>query len=296
MGSATIAAVFRSAFALFATLVVLACATFAIPARATSIQELAATTKSSVVLLTISDAADRKVATGTGFFVSADGKIVTNHHVVDGAVKVTASLADGRKIECTGILADDEDKDLAIVKIPGEGYPPLTLGNSGALRPGDEVVVIGSPLGLSGTVSTGIVSALRNGVSGEDEDDPSAKHDLLHTKGWGIQVTAAISPGSSGSPIMTPAGEVVAVAVGAMTGGQALNFGIPIEEVKTLLGRAGGKPVAFTRGTTSAVRKNLAISAAFFAALALVYFGVKRYDRSKQQRVSRASIRRPPPS
>jgi S1-C subfamily serine protease len=282
----------RFAFNLW--LLLLAGVLFAPRAGAAGIQELAATTKPSVVLLTISDAGGRKVASGTGFFVSADGKIVTNHHVIEGAVKVTASLADGRKIECTGVLADDEEKDLAIVKIPGEGYPPLTLGNSRSLRPGDEVVVIGSPLGLSGTVSAGIVSALRN-AGEEDEEDPSAKRDS-HTKSWGIQVTAAISPGSSGSPIMTPAGEVVAVAVGAITGGQALNFGIPIEEVKTLLARATGKPEAFTRGTTSAVRKNLAISAVFFAVLVLVYFGVKRYDRYKQRRRAGGAIRRAPPS
>ncbi len=284
----------RPAFRLIAALFVLACVTFGVPAHA-GVQELAATTKPSVVLLTISDSADRKVGTGTGFFVSADGKIVTNHHVIEGAVKVTASLADGRKIECSGILADDEEKDLAIVKIPGADYPPLTLGNSKSLRPGDEVVVIGSPLGLSGTVSVGIVSALRAAGSEDEEEEPAGKHDA-HTKAWGVQVTAAISPGSSGSPIMTPTGEVIAVAVGQISGGQALNFGIPIEEVKSLLGRATAKPAAFTRGTRSAVWTNLAISAAFFAALALVYVGVKRYDRWKRRSAARPAIRRAPPS
>lgn len=289
----------RLRFWLFLSCVV-GCLVWAPRATAGTLQELAAKTNPSVVLLTVSDAAGRTLGKGTGFFVSPDGRIVTNHHVIEGGVKVTATLKDGRKLEAEGLVADDEDHDLAIIKVPGDAHPALPLGQSRTLRQGDEIVVIGSPLGLSGTLSTGIVSAIRDERSLEAEalegNEPAGKHDRLF-KGWGIQVTAAISPGSSGSPIMSLSGEVVAVAVGRFTGGESVNFGIPVEEAKALLDRAGAgaKVKAFATTANSGVRTNLMISAGFFGAIALIIFGVKRYDRRKE-RAAAAPIRRPPPS
>lgn len=258
-------------------------------AFASTLQELAAKTKPSVVLLVISNAAGVKVSSGSGFFVSSDGRVITNHHVVAGASKVTASLSDGRKIDALGLLADDEDKDLAILKLPGEGFPALALGDSRGLRAGDEVVVIGSPMGLSGTLSAGIVSAIRDGKTplGDDDDELGGKVDPRDRKpkAWGIQVTAAISPGSSGSPILTLGGEVIAIAVGIVGSGGSLNFGVPIEEAKTLLDRAGPgvAPKPFTAAGSDEVRKSLFISGALFVAVLLLYFGVKGYDRFKKR-------------
>src|SRR5687767_15126879 len=88
-------------------------------ARAGALQDLAAKAKLSVVLLTMSDGSGQKIGSGTGFFVSTDGLVVTNHHVIEHAAQVTASLADGTKIEALGILADDPDNDLAVIKLPG---------------------------------------------------------------------------------------------------------------------------------------------------------------------------------
>jgi len=257
--------------------------------RAEGLQELAAKTKPSVVLILTFNAAGAKLGSGTGFFVSTDGRVVTNHHVIEGAAKVVASLSDGRKITALGILADDPDKDLALLQLPGDGFPALVLGDSKKLRAGDEVVVIGSPMGLSGTLSAGIVSAIRDGRSplgDEDDDDPKGDKADKKPKAWGIQVTAAISPGSSGSPILTLGGEVVAVAVGMFGVGGSLNFGIPIEEVKTLLAQAApgaaAKPFAQVGGSDD-VKKNLTISAALFLAVVLIYLGVKGYDRYKRR-------------
>ena len=258
-------------------------------AHAEGLQELAAKTKPSVVLLVTYNAAGAKSGSGTGFFVSADGRVVTNHHVIEGAAKVIASLSDGRKITALGILADDPDKDLAVLKLPGEGFPALELGDSKKLRAGDEVVVIGSPMGLSGTLSAGIVSAIRDGRSplgDDDDDDPKTDKSDKKPKAWGIQVTAAISPGSSGSPILSLSGEVIAVAVGMYGVGGSLNFGIPIEEAKVLLAQArpgaAAKPFAQVGGSDD-VKKNLAISAALLLAVVLIYFGVKGYDRYKRR-------------
>lgn len=259
------------------------------PASALSLQEVAAQTKPSVVLLTISNAAGAKVSTGTGFFVSADGRVVTNHHVIEGAAKVTATLADGRRIDALGCLAYDGDKDLAIVKLPGEGYPFLALGESEPLRAGDDVVVIGSPMGLSGSLSAGIVSAIRDAKDrGVDEDEQVSKEERK-PKAWGIQITAPISPGSSGSPILTLGGQVVAIAVGRFNGGESLNFGIPVEEAKALLAEAGpnAKPKVFpsSKGSSSDdVKKNLVISAALLAGVVLLYYAIRAGDRYRLRR------------
>ncbi|MDI1435899.1 S1C family serine protease [Polyangium sorediatum] len=235
-------------------------------AAGSELAELAERTKPSVVLLTVEDATGHTVGTGTGFFVSSDGRIVTNHHVVDGAAKVTATLADGSKLDVLGRLGDDEARDIAILKADGAGLPALTLGDSSGIATGDEVVVIGSPLGLSGTLTVGIVSAKRERGVGKEIDRAS------ELESWGIQITAAISPGSSGSPIMTRRGEVVAVAVGTLNRAQSLNFGIPIEVVKGMLEKLGpAAPVLpFESNPEQDVLRNLLISAAVIGGLVVV--------------------------
>src|SRR5271156_427070 len=118
-------------------------------ANALELPELADRARPSVVLLTVGDSTDDNIGSGTGFFVSKDGRIVTNHHVIEHASKITATLADGRKIEVVGFLADDEKRDIAVLQAPPGEYPSLLLGGGAPLRVGDEVVVIGSPMGLS---------------------------------------------------------------------------------------------------------------------------------------------------
>lgn len=246
--------------------------------------ELAERTKPSVVLLTAEDAAGNKLGTGTGFFVSSDGRVVTNHHVVEDAAKVTATLADGSKLVILGRLGADEERDIAILKADGAGLPALTLGDSSGVSPGDEVVVIGSPLGLSGTLTVGIVSAIRQRGVGKE----IAREAELQS--WGIQITAAISPGSSGSPIMTRRGEVVAVAVGTLNRAQSLNFGIPIEVVKDMLEKLGptAPVIPFESTPEQDVLRNLAISAAVLAGLvalvALWSFWDARRSRPRARR------------
>lgn len=231
---------------------------------------LAERTNPAVVLLTVEDATGNKMSTGTGFFVSKDGRLVTNHHVIEGASAITATLADGTKHKIQGTLADDKDNDIAILQMEGQNLPALPLGDSSKVKPGDEVVVIGSPMGLSGTLTVGIVSAIRaQGLPPGVDDKPDEK-----VRSWGIQISAAISPGSSGSPIMKKDGEVVAVAVGTLVGqAQNLNFGVPIEIAKGMLEKLGPNATvrAFDVAAKSELSKNLLISGGVIGAMIVAF-------------------------
>ena len=264
------------------------------PASALELPELAALAKPSVVLLTISDAKDAKAALGTGFFVTSGGRIVTNHHVIEGAVKVTATMPDGRLVPVVGILADDPARDIAVLQAaPGE-YAPLTLGASTTLRMGDEIAIVGSPLGLSGSLSAGIVSALRESGPPSTFDEPKDEK----FASWGIQVTAAVSPGSSGSPIMNRKGDVVAVAVGRYAGGEGLNFGVPIEIPESILAAlpAGASPRPFSGHVPSVVARNLEISGAVFGLPLLGYLAIAAWRKRGLRRKLAAGSGRVRPS
>jgi S1-C subfamily serine protease len=242
------------------------------PARAESLPDLAARAKPSVVLINVVDASGGK-GSGTGFFV-APRRVITNHHVIEGARKVTATLSDGAEAKVGGLLADDAAADLAVLAVAAD-VPPLLLGDSAGVRAGDEIAIIGSPLGLAGTLSTGIVSALREKGVAEDRAD--------FGRSWGIQVTAAISPGSSGSPIMNRNGEVIAVAVGQVRGAQNLNFGVPVESAKALLApldpNAPAAPFE-SQGRAESLR-NLAISAAVVGVPAFMYLAWSAWSRRR---------------
>lgn len=249
----------------------------AIEASALDLPELAEAAKPSVVHLEVLDASGEVMGSGTGFFVSSN-RIVTNDHVVAHAAGVRAKLTDGRAVDAEGLLATDPERDLAIIQLPDDprAPPSLPLADSDTLRQGDQVVVIGSPRGLAGTLSVGIISALRgDGLEGQADDGHP-------TRSWAIQITAAISPGSSGSPIMTRDGKVVAVAVGILTGGANIGFGIPINEAKALLRDIGpdAEPKPFVGADESDITRNLIISGAFFGLLGLAYAVSRLRDRA----------------
>jgi S1-C subfamily serine protease len=262
--------------AIFRILTIVALVLASAPALAESLPDLAARAKRSVVLINIVDASGGK-GSGTGFF-AAPGRVVTNHHVIEGARKVTATLSDGAEAKVGGLLAHDAAADLAVLAVVAD-VPPLVLGDSAGVRAGDEIAIIGSPLGLAGTLSTGIVSALRDkGVSEDNKAD--------FGRSWGIQVTAAISPGSSGSPIMNRDGEVIAVAVGQVRGAQNLNFGVPVESAKALLAALGpNAPAApFESSGRAESLRNLAISAAVVGVPALLVLAWSAWSKRRGKR------------
>jgi hypothetical protein len=158
----------------------------------------------------MADANGQPISLGSGFFVM-DGIVATNVHVIAGASQGRVKFAgQSQTYNITGTVGIDDVNDLALLKVNGQTAPALALGESDAMSVGDDIYVAGNPEGLEGTLSSGIVSALR-----QIQDRKL------------LQITAPISPGSSGGPVLNAHGEVIGVAVATFKGGQNLNFAVP---------------------------------------------------------------------
>ncbi|MEV6932462.1 trypsin-like peptidase domain-containing protein [Dactylosporangium sp. NPDC051485] len=161
-------------------------------------------------------------AEGSGVIMTADGQIVTNNHVVQGAQKLTVTFSSGKTAPAT-IVGTDPAGDIAVIKVQGvSGLTPAKFGDSDALRVGDTVLAVGSPLGLQGSVTAGIVSALHRTIAGEQGGKSIAD---------AIQTDAAINPGNSGGALVNLKGEVVGIntaiaTAGSSQGGESGNIGL----------------------------------------------------------------------
>ena len=208
-------------------LLVAACATLVLhvgttPSYSQTAPEIARKAFASTVLLMMEDAAGQPLSLGSGFFVRG-GHIATNLHVIHGASRGYAKLiGQNTKYDIEGVTAVDPRLDLVVLRLQGAKGSPLNLGDSDALQVGDNVYAVGNPQGLEGTFSQGIVSSLRQ-VGTEKL----------------LQITAPISPGSSGGPVLNARAEVVGVSVATFKGGQNLNFAIPSNALKALLSTNG---------------------------------------------------------
>jgi tetratricopeptide (TPR) repeat protein len=192
---------------------------------ANSLTKLTAKVRPSVFLLEVKDKDGSAIGTGTGFLINANGWMVTNRHVIERAHTVTAKSENGARYEASGITAYDPNLDLVVLQINCKALPflPVQEFSVDELNVGEEIAVIGSPLGLEGSLSNGIISAIRT----EDQDDSQMV-------GF-IQITAPISPGSSGSPVLRLSGEVIGIATLASKAGyQNLNFAIPSKRLAQL--------------------------------------------------------------
>jgi Do/DeqQ family serine protease len=162
--------------------------------------------------------------TGSGFIMSADGMILTNAHVVDGATSVNVILKDGRTFQGK-VMGTDTLTDVAVVKIQASGLPTVKEGDSDKLRPGEWAIAIGNPLGLDNTVTAGIISA-----TGRNSGDIGAADKRVGL----IQTDAAINPGNSGGPLLNQFGEVIGMNTAIIGGAQGLGFAIPIKTAKRI--------------------------------------------------------------
>ena len=180
--------------------------------------ELVRRIKPSAVAIETFDSKDNTLARGSGFFIAPD-RIITNRHVIERAARVEIHLLDGKKFPVRGVLAVDGEGDLALlqVDVPRALAVPLPIVRA-VPQEGESIVVVGNPYGLEGSVSNGIVSAVRE-ISGY---------------GKIIQITAPISPGSSGSPVVNMAGQVIGIATLQAAEGQSLNFAVPAERISQL--------------------------------------------------------------
>lgn len=162
--------------------------------------------------------------TGSGFIVDANGLILTNAHVVDGADQVSVLLKDGRRLQGK-VLGADPVTDVAVVKVEATNLPTVSLGNSELLQPGEWAIAIGNPLGLDNTVTAGIISA--TGRSSADIGVGDRRVGF-------IQTDAAINPGNSGGPLLNEKGEVVGMNTAIISGAQGLGFAVPINTAKRI--------------------------------------------------------------
>jgi hypothetical protein len=157
-------------------------------------------------------ASDGSVRSGSGFIVDPSGTVVTNVHVVEGATKIEVHLTNGDVYEPSGVRVADTRRDIAVLQLAAFNLRTVKLADSDTIAAGDHVVVIGTALGvLENSVTTGVVSGIR-------EVDGSRL----------FQMDAAVSPGNSGGPVANHHGEVIGITVAKLTGGQSLNFAIPI--------------------------------------------------------------------
>ncbi|MEU3014875.1 S1C family serine protease [Nocardia asteroides] len=209
-------------------------------APAGSTQAVAQRVLPSVVMIKVAGA--RASGEGSGVVLSSDGLILTNNHVAAGAgaaAKMEVVFSDGSTAPATMIGADPVS-DLAVIKVSGKtGLTPIELGTSDGLAVGQPVIAIGSPLGLAGTVTTGIVSALNRPVSTSGEGTPSQVNPVIDA----IQTDAAINPGNSGGALVDGQGKLIGIntaiaslggeaAGGAQSGSIGLGFAIPVDQAR----------------------------------------------------------------
>lgn len=157
---------------------------------------------------------------GSGFIVSKDGKIATNLHVIRDMRTASVQLANGDIFDSVSVLATDERRDLAVLKIAGSDLPVLELGDSDALAVGESLVIVGSPRGLEGTVTAGILSSVRDSGDGFTV----------------LQTDAAVNPGNSGGPLANNKGQAIGVVSFKLRSAEGLTFAVPINYVRGLLG------------------------------------------------------------
>lgn len=176
--------------------------------------------------------------TGSGFLVSTDGLIATCFHVINGVKSVEVKTFSGEIYDDIYLVAKDERKDIAIIKINGFDLKHLNLGNSNEVSPGEKVITIGNPMGLQelqASITDGVISGIRDTGEGYNV----------------IQISSPISPGNSGGPVFSEKGSVIGIAAFKLRGGENLNFAIPINYLRGLLSAPVQSPIAHWSTGTS---------------------------------------------
>jgi S1-C subfamily serine protease len=207
--------------------------------------ELASYLEPRSAIVQVFNSSGRKTGSGSAFFVNDNGLLVTNHHVINGASRVSIITSDGQSHN-VNVLIFDETRDVAILKAPIRNNEFVILGNSYYIQTGDTVYTYGSPLGITNTITAGLVSKNLSIVSGQEF----------------IQLSAPISPGSSGGMLVNEYGEVIGITTASFVRGQNMNLAIPINRAINLINEIDRNVNVYPRGnghipdiTTNTIRR-----------------------------------------
>src|SRR5204863_7865089 len=207
---------------------------------------------------------------GSGFVWSSDGIVVTNNHVVEGASLISVNFNDGSKLWAK-LIGVDPDSDVAVLRVSAKGLATAPIGTSADLMIGESVVAVGNPFGLSGTVTTGVVSALGRSV-------PSKEQGRTFTDF--IQTDASINPGNSGGPLLNIEGKVVGINTAILGNAQGIGFAIPVDRARKVIQdllRYGQVHSAWIGAVTNTITpeeaKRLAIRATRGAIISRIFAG-----------------------
>jgi serine protease Do len=162
---------------------------------------------------------------GSGFVWSSDGIIVTNNHVVEGAARINVIFSDGTQVNAK-LIGVDPDSDVAVLRVDSKNLSAALIGTSSDLMIGETVVAVGNPFGLSGTVTTGVVSALGRSVPSKEEGRTFTDF---------IQTDASINPGNSGGPLLNIEGKVIGINTAILGNAQGIGFAIPVDRAKKVI-------------------------------------------------------------
>lgn len=168
---------------------------------------------SAVFYISVYDKDGRPLGQASGFFIDSNGTAVTNYHVIENAYSARIKMTDGNIYNVLGVYSCDAINDLALIKVDGSGFPYLETGDANSISTGTTVYTIGNPLGLESSISQGIVSYFHREIGNTPY----------------VQITAPISPGSSGGALLDASGKVIGVTTGGYTSGQSLNLAVPID-------------------------------------------------------------------
>jgi S1-C subfamily serine protease len=196
-----------------------------------SASEMATFLEPRSAIVEVFDSSGRRLATGSAFFVNDNGLLVTNHHVIDGADRISIITSDGKSHNVT-VLLYDERRDVAILKAPIRGNDFVSLGNSYYVQTGDVVYTYGSPLGITNTITAGLVSKSLSIINGQEF----------------IQLSAPISPGSSGGMLVNEVGELIGITTANLTHGQNMNLAIPINRAINYINEIDRNVEVYDRG------------------------------------------------
>jgi serine protease Do len=207
---------------------------------------------------------------GSGFVWSTDGIIVTNNHVVEGASRITVNFNDGSQVPAK-LIGVDPDSDVAVLRVDAKNLVAAPIGTSSDLMIGESVVAVGNPFGLSGTVTTGVVSALGRSVPSKEEGRTFTDF---------IQTDASINPGNSGGPLLNVEGRVIGINTAIYANAQGIGFAIPVDRAKKVIQdllRYGQVHSAWIGAVTTTLTpeesKRLSLRAARGALVARVFAG-----------------------